>query len=187
MKAILCGIILGTASLAANAQQEQSTAHFKESLKCDLYCKLYQTAAKYDSLFSKQYAHLVAFIFFNIDTAGNVVDIKYFWGVPKYITDFAKEALHATDGDWIPAKNEGRPVKSRPFVLPIVCELEMVHQNLPPDADLRSNQHAIQNVLMMRFDKRDTSEEAQFIEPHRMPPLDCILLSPLHLAYMSTR
>lgn len=187
MKSILCGIILAMVFFGTSAQQQETTAHFKDSLKCDLYCRPYQTAHKYDSVFSKQYAHSVAFVFFNIDTAGDVVDIQYFWGLPKYITDFVKDALHRTNGDWVPAKNQGRLVKSKPFVLPIVYEFEMAHKDLSSDADIRSDLHTTQNILWMTSVKRDTSEEAQFIEPHRMPPVDCILLSPLRLAYMSNR
>jgi hypothetical protein len=180
MKLITSILVFGLIGGWSIGQVNRTEAYFKSTNRCDLYCKLSQVAGRFDAVFSKQFIHSSAFVMFTVDSLGNVGGIQYYEGTPQYISDYIKDALFATNGEWMPAIQDGRPVKSKPFLLPIIFEFEKgtrseALQTVQNDVTLGSI------MWMTYFEKIDTSSPGRYYARPRSQPIDCILLSPLRL------
>lgn len=56
---------------------------------------------------------------FNIDVAGNVVDIKGSEATPLFLYNVISNILISTNGKWTPSIINGKKVSSKAFVLPV--------------------------------------------------------------------
>jgi len=162
-------------------QNSRSDAHYNGNSTCDFHCQLYAVANRFQTMFAAQYAHSAAFILFKVDSAGNVADIHYYEGTPKYISDYIMNALFTTNGKWTPAMIDGHPVTSKPFLLPIVFDFDKGGKDPAPSKATYDNATTLGNIMWMTRFQRDTSFTQQLTPRPAEPPMDCILLSPLHL------
>lgn len=116
---------------------------------------------------------------FTIDSAGNIknisfTDINY---NPVVFKNILKSVILATNGSWVPRIINGKPVESKPFVLPLIYELEAGCN--PKDLTINPKPHkeipnglATDLIYILRFDDDNGKNTTQ---------LDCVLLEPLHI------
>ena len=182
MNAILLGLLSGNM-----ASGQHTVAVYRGSPGCDLNCKLGQIAEKYTATFNSQRLEAAFFVYFRVDSAGNTCDIHYQPGTPRYIADFIMDGLRATNGSWEPATASGKPVKSKPFLLPVLCELLMPPKGAGPaeDATIGSFEASILWIgHMAEPPLTDTTMARVYGSGTTDMPMECVVLAPLQLFSM---
>jgi len=68
----------------------------------------------------------VTFAKFTIDTVGNVGKITFLEdkASPAFIQKLLTEVILSSNGSWIPCTINGKKVESKPFILPLIYQLE---------------------------------------------------------------
>ena len=113
----------------------------------------------------------VVFAKFTIDSLGYVKQLNFsaIKGTPKIFKTILSSVIMATNGSWFPRTISGRAVESRPFILPLIYDMEA--GCTIPDSQIPNNLET--NLLyMLSFDNNNKIEK---------PQLDCVILSPLHI------
>jgi|GEM_PF-1177410 len=114
----------------------------------------------------------VTFAKFTIDSLGNIKTISFSEdrGTPKVFRDILTSIIYATNGSWFPRKINGKAVVSKPFILPIVYEME---------AGCYRNKITVNNgtstAVIGLLDFEDGSGNG-------VNQLDCIFLRPLYIS-----
>jgi len=118
------------------------------------------------------------FVKFTVDSTGNVNKIVFssLTGTPPVFRTILQSTILATNGFWVPRKINGKAVESKPFILPLVYELEAGCTVLGPDSKpiYKTARNDVTTSLLhiLDFDGKDSGNQNQ---------LDCILLAPIHI------
>ena len=118
----------------------------------------------------------VVFVKFTIDSAGKVSTLVFseLKGTPQVFRNVLEIIIRETSGHWIPRKINGKAVESKPFILPLLYDLESGCS--VKDSGGKLVYDAIPNSLstalfyILHFEDNVGSKETQ---------LDCTLLNPL--------
>ncbi len=113
----------------------------------------------------------VTFAKFTIDTLGNIKNLTFSEakGTPVVFRNILISVINATNGSWLPRKINGKAVESKPFILPIVYEMEAGCES----RKIRVNNGTSTAVLgILDFENGTTG----------ITQLDCIFLSPLYIS-----
>jgi hypothetical protein len=104
---------------------------------------------------------------FVVDTNGNVKDLVFLKSTssPDIFKAILTTVIESTNGKWVPAKINGNAVDSKPFVLPLLYDLEAGCRT--PDGQISNTTY---EVLYNLLDFEDIKNSNQ---------LDCTLLKPL--------
>lgn len=65
----------------------------------------------------------VTFMKFNISTDGKVENLEFNKSSNKTINDIFTNIMGKTEGQWTPSISDGKPIKSKPIVFPIIYRL----------------------------------------------------------------
>jgi len=114
---------------------------------------------------------------FNIDSVGNVESITYtnIKHIPEVFETIITSVIKSTNGQWIPRKINGKSVKSKPFILPVIyameagCNPQKVQQNNSYNEVYNGIETSLLYILNYEDDK-----------DNNVGQIDCILLRPLH-------
>jgi cbb3-type cytochrome oxidase subunit 3 len=177
-------IIFFLAGLAWLFTCQAQNEYYNAKNGCDLQCQLAKPSEKYFPIFLQQQINSVSFVKFTVDAKGHVDDIECSFGSPSYIVDYAKEAVKSTDGNWIPARVDGKPLDKTTFLLPIVYQFWTGKKNA--DDERRGVYDNFYNGVsnMLHFGDNLTSDKAHFGGPIT-PTLSCIILNPVYLKTVS--
>jgi hypothetical protein len=111
----------------------------------------------------------VTFVKFTVGADGKVHDIAVSKDTPAAIAGPLKAAVLATNGHWTPKLVDGKPVKSDPYVMPLVFSYQLDCQN-PREYEL-SRQDTQGMLNMLHFDDGEA-----------LSMLKCTLLPPARTA-----
>ena len=101
------------------------------------------------------------FTIFNIDKSGKISNVKFYPENPdEELKKVIVDLLNKSNGHWSSAKLNGKPIKSKSFVLPLTWEM----QSTCNGSDYNSTESILYNFL---------------IQSTRNGPFDCIILEPL--------
>jgi hypothetical protein len=101
------------------------------------------------------------FTIFNIDPSGKISGLKFYPEDPdENLKRVIVNLLNKSNGHWSSAKLNGKPIKSKSFVLPLTWEM----QSTCIGSDYNSTESILYNFL---------------IQSTRNGPFDCIILEPL--------
>lgn len=144
-------------------------AHFKQgdaALKKFLQQKLSTELRKHNV---GQCIISATFAKFSIDASGNIIDLKISENknTPPLFREMLTSVINATAGLWIPAQENGQPVVSKPFLLPLVYEMEA---NCGGSGRVVDNGTATSLLGLLSFDNDK--------DPDLM---DCVIISPLNI------
>jgi hypothetical protein len=113
----------------------------------------------------------VTFAKFTIDTTGNIKRLVFYENkdTPVVFKKILASVIDATNGSWVPCKIGGKAVESKPFILPLIYEMESgCYLNKKPV------NNGTTNSLLGFLDFKDDSG-------NKAGQLDCVLLSPLRI------
>ena len=140
---------------------------------------------QYSAIFSQHYLDAAVFVWFRVDSSGSVCDIRYMPETPKYLEEFIKDALGTTSGSWKPELKDGRPVTSKPFLLPILCEFLIAPKDssATEDAVVSGFRGSIYWLGRMALAAPATTVRVGANKSNASgPPVDCLVLPPLPLS-----
>jgi hypothetical protein len=163
---------------SARGQSNEITAHYKygniELWK--FFNKKFEEEAKKINLPSC----IISAVFakFKIDSAGNVKIITFsdLKGTPQVFRNILTSIVLATNGSWVPTKINGKFVESKPFILPLIYEMEAGCNptNVSGTNTYRPVPNRLDVDLLYILDFEDS------VGSH-VNQLDCILLRPLRI------
>jgi hypothetical protein len=178
MKKIILNIITLLTFVSAYSQSNVQEAQYKygdTSLNKFLSKKFDETARKYawpPCIIS------VVFAKFTIDRVGNVKSLTFseLKGTPQVFRTMLESTILATNGLWIPRKINDKAVESKPFLLPLIYDMESGCSVKGTDGKpvFRAIPNELDTALLyiLNFENNVGSKPTQ---------LDCILLQPLHI------
>lgn len=123
----------------------------------------------------------VVFAKFTIDSTGNVKNLTFseLKETPEVFKTMLGATILATSGAWIPRQINNKKLGSRPFILPLIYEMEAGCN--PKDVALDNTKQPYKSVpnglstallYMLNFEDNAGSNPNQ---------LDCVILRPLHI------
>jgi len=126
MKKTTLFIVLIALSRVCFAQSNVVEAHFKggDTNFNDAFKKIYNEARANDQIHGCIIS--VTFAKFTIDTLGNVGKISFSddKDAPPFIRKLLQDVILTSNGLWVPCTINGKKVQSKPFILPLMYELE---------------------------------------------------------------
>lgn len=176
IKLMVLGLIFF--NLKTYCQSNIAEAHFKDgdiALNNYLNKKFAEESKKYTL---PSCVISTVFVKFKIDSIGNVKSVRFsaLKGTPQIFKIILEATIKNTSGLWIPRELNGRSAESKPFILPLVFEMESgcpvlskatktIHKSAP-------NQVVDGLLGILEFeDNVGTSNTL----------LDCVILKPLHV------
>ena len=159
---LMCNIIYST---TAFAQSNTNEAKFKDgdaALK-----KALQTSFSQEYKKAKTCDVSIVFAKFVVDTNGNVKNLVFLKSAstPDILKTILTTVIKSTNGKWVPAKVNGMAIDSKPFILPLLYDLEAGCRT--PDGQIPNTTY---EVLYNLLNFEDTKNANQ---------LDCTILKPL--------
>jgi len=147
------------------AQSNTVEAKFKngdEALKKALQLSFSQEYKK-----AKTCGISIVFAKFIIDTTGNIKNLVFLKSpsAPAILKTILTTVIESTNGKWVPAKVNGEAIDSKPFILPLLYDLE-AGCKMPDDKVPNTTYEVLYNLL----DFEDTKNASQ---------IDCTILKPL--------
>ena len=160
-------VILLVISIQSFGQSNYSKARFKEG---DVELNAF-LSKKFDEIRRGKDMNVclvsVTFAKFTIDEFGNIKSIEFYEAVktPPIFRDVLKEVVRSTDGKWLPETLNGNAVESKPFILPLIYQMEA-----GCSVNGKSVNYGADNSLLELF---------KFDQDSNVKQLDCVLLKPL--------
>ena len=159
--------------IVVKASGQYHPAQYKTSdadLRKDLVRRFGEEARK-ESI--KECLISVVFVKFTIDTTGNIKIMSFSASqIPQVFRNILQKTILATSGYWISANINGKKIDSKPFILPLIIELEAgcapKNSSRKEIPDLLSTN--ITNILEFEDNVGNTNNQ-----------LDCVLLKPLRV------
>jgi hypothetical protein len=172
---IICLMFFG---YSVNAQSNLQQATFKDgniALNKFLNKKFNEEAKKYSwppCIIS------VVFAKFSIDSIGNVENLTFskLQGPSQVFKTMLQSTILATNGLWVPCKIDGKRVESKPFILPLIYDIEAGCSIPGPDGKLVYNPTPDNTSTSLRYILK--FEDNAGSNPIQ---IDCILLEPLRI------
>lgn len=118
---------------------------------------------------------------FTVDSTGNVKNLTFSQTkeTPYIFKELLTSVIMATNGLWMPCKINGKAVDSKPFILPLIYEMEAgCNPQKVVSADVKTNYKPIPNgtatdlLYILDYDDNGVDSISQ---------LDCIILKPLRV------
>lgn len=105
----------------------------------------------------------MAFVKFAVGVDGKVQDVAVSKDTPAAIAEALRAAVLATNGHWTPKLVDGKPVKSEPYMMPLIFRYQL---NCKSPREYESSQQLAQGMRdMLHFD-----------DGEMLPMLKCTLL-----------
>ena len=117
---------------------------------------------------SKLCVNSVTFVRFVVGADGKVKNVACTKDTPAVIAESLKAAVLATDGSWLPKEVNGKPVESKPYLLPVMYDVNYGCPN--KDKSTSKFEEAVRRLLV--FDDGTVTES-----------MECTLLPPLVQRY----
>jgi hypothetical protein len=118
------------------------------------------------------------FVKFTVDSLGNIKHLVFsqFSATPQVIRTILQFTILSTNGMWAPREVNGKPVESKPFILPFVYDLEA--GCLISNSDGKPVYKELQNALAASVDYMLEFDDNVGTKPQQ---LDCIVLKPIFI------
>ena len=113
---------------------------------------------------SKLCVNSVTFVRFVVGADGKVKDVACTKDTPAVIAESLKEAVLATDGSWLPKQVNGKAVESRPYLLPVMFDVNYGCGKL--NKSTNKFEEAVRRVLVF-----DDGTVAESMECTMLPPM----------------
>lgn len=117
---------------------------------------------------SKLCINSVTFVRFRVGADGNVKDVACTPNTPAVIAKTLKNTIKSTSGHWVPKEQNGKAVESKPYLLPVVYDVNFGCTGDEPSSNMFED--AIR--LVLNFDDGSTIES-----------MECTLLPPMVQRY----
>jgi len=123
----------------------------------------------------------IVFVKFTIDSTGNIRNLAFskLKNTPYIFKELLTAVIKATNGAWNPCKINGKPIESKPFILPLIYDMEAgCIPKEPVASGVKTNYQPIKNsteadlIYILDFDDNAGNDLVQ---------LDCIMLRPLRV------